>query len=261
MSKLFAILGNPVSHSKSPLMHNLVFEHFNLKNCYTRILLEDGKRLKQTFFDLGLSGVNVTVPHKEAAFKACDSIDEDAQKIGAINTIINQNGVLKGYNTDAPGFMLAINEFKKDKVLILGAGGTAKAIAYIMNKNGYDVTVLNRSKNRLNDFGFCKAYDWQSFELSKYDLIINTTSAGLADENLPADESLITQLMRQSKGAVDVVYGKQTPFLKLAQQLGIKSKDGADMLLYQGVLANERFTDFEFEQQEITKVMKKAFIL
>jgi shikimate dehydrogenase len=261
MQQLYAIFGNPVSHSKSPLMHNLCFTHFKLKNCYTRVLLEDPNALRKTFFDLKLSGANITVPHKEAAFEACDVIDEDAQNIGAINTIVDKNGVLYGYNTDAPGFMQAISGFKKDKVLILGAGGTAKAIASIMSKNALDVTVLNRSKKRLDAFGFCKTSDWQNFTPSGYDLIINTTSAGLSDENLPLDAALLKELMQQSSGAVDVIYGKKTPFLALAQSCGLRHIDGADMLLYQGVLAFELFTQGAFSRNAITKVMRKAFVL
>lgn len=261
MQNLYAIFGNPVQHSKSPLMHNLCFEKFGLKSCYSRVLLHDGAHLRQKFFSLKLSGANITVPHKEVAFKSCDWIDKDAQNIGAINTIINEHGVLKGYNTDAPGFMMAIEEFAKQKVLIFGAGGTAKAIAYIMHKSGYDVTVLNRSHNRLNDFSFCKAYDWQSFEPSCYDLVINTTSAGLSDENLPADKELVQKCLEGAQGAIDVIYGKKTPFLQLCQSMQIKNKDGADMLLFQGVLAFEYFTNFQFSKDQIIQQMKKAFQL
>ena len=242
-------------------MHNLCFEKFGLQSCYTKVLLEDGELLKERFFALGLSGANITVPHKEAAFRACDWIDEGAKNIGAINTIINDNGLLKGYNTDAPGFMQAISEYEKQKVLIFGAGGTAKAIAYIMTKNGLDVTVLNRSHNRLKDFDFCKAYDWDSFDPTTYDLVINTTSAGLNDETLPANENLVKECLQSAKAGVDVIYGKKTPFLKLCEDMGLGFKDGADMLLYQGVLAFEHFSDFQYSKAEITTTMKKAFEL
>ena len=87
MSKLFAIFGNPVSHSKSPLMHNLAFSRLGIDACYTRYLLEDGSRLKETFFHLGLKGANITVPHKEAAFNACDVLDDFAKKIGHLGNI------------------------------------------------------------------------------------------------------------------------------------------------------------------------------
>ncbi|MGM0622498.1 MAG: shikimate dehydrogenase [Campylobacterota bacterium] len=261
MQNLYAIFGNPVSHSKSPLMHNLCFEAFSLPSCYTRVLLHDGAQLKKRFHELGLSGANITVPHKEAAFAACDLVCNTAQRIGAINTLVKEDGTIKGYNTDAGGFMLAVQDFAKQKVLILGAGGTAKAIAYIMDQNGLDVTVLNRSKGRLASFDFCKTYDWSSFGVSSYDLIVNTTSAGLSDESLPLERELLVQLLEQAKGAVDVIYGKQTPFLQLAQQLGKHNKDGADMLLFQGVLAFELFTKGRFKRQVITQQMQKAFIL
>lgn len=262
MKKLFAIFGDPVGHSKSPLMHNLCFEHFGVDACYMRICLKDPNLLRDKFFLLGLSGANITVPHKQRAFTICDEIDNSAKDIGAVNTIINSGGKLKGYNTDTLGFMMAVKEFSKQKVLILGAGGTAKAIAHIMVQKGYDVTVVNRSAKRLEAFGFCKSYDWNSFkQAQKYDLIINTTSAGLSDETLPIQKEVLVELFKSAQGAVDVVYGKTTPFLQLAKDCKIAHKDGADMLLYQGVIAHSHFIGKRFSQSEITKVMQKAFVL
>ena len=113
--KLFAIFGNPVSHSKSPLMHNIVFKNLGIKACYTRVLLEDGDKLKEKFLSLGLSGANITVPHKEVAFRACDEIRGFAKKVGVVNTIVLEDGKLIGYNTDADGFMFAISEFSDIK--------------------------------------------------------------------------------------------------------------------------------------------------
>ena len=121
--QLFTIFGNPVSHSKSPLMHNYSFKGLDCNGCYTRYKLEDGTTLRQKFFDLNIKGANITVPHKEEAFKACDILDEFAQKVGSVNTIVKKDGKLYGYNTDAPGFLKAIAEFKNIKnVLFLGAG-------------------------------------------------------------------------------------------------------------------------------------------
>jgi shikimate dehydrogenase len=128
MKQLFAIFGNPVSHSKSPLMHNLAFQGLGVDACYTRYLLENGEKLKETFFKLQLKGINITVPHKEHAYNACDLLDPFAQKVGAVNTIVEREGKLYGYNSDAPGFLRAISEFKEiESVLFLGAGGTARA--------------------------------------------------------------------------------------------------------------------------------------
>jgi len=153
MKKLFAIFGNPVSHSKSPLMHNLSFQGLGYDACYTRYLLDNGSKLKETFFDLQLKGVNVTVPHKEHAYAACDELDAFAQKVGAVNTIVEKEGKLYGYNTDAPGFLKAISEFKDVRtVLFLGAGGTAQSTSSILRDESYEVTLLNRSEGRLEKY-------------------------------------------------------------------------------------------------------------
>ena len=131
--KLFTIFGDPVSHSRSPLMHNHVFKTLSLNACYTRTQLLEGSRLRETFFAKALSGANITVPHKGAAFIACDEIRGIANEIGAVNTIVNENGRLIGYNTDADGFLSAIQSFGPLKsALILGAGGTAKALATVL---------------------------------------------------------------------------------------------------------------------------------
>lgn len=260
---LFAIFGDPVAHSRSPLMHNHVFRSLGFKGCYTRIQLKDGSRLRETFFDLGLSGANVTVPHKEAAFKACDEIRGFANKVGVVNTIIREEDRLIGYNTDADGFMYAIEPFGTIRsVLILGAGGTSKALSARFKDEGIDVTLLNRSAGRLETFkalGF-KTATWETVEIKAYDLIVNTTSAGLEDDNLPAPKEILEPLLRQASAAADAIYGKVTPFLQLCGELGITSKDGADMLLGQGVLANNYFTDGRYTLKEIEHYMKESFL-
>jgi len=262
--EIFAIFGNPVSHSKSPLMHNLAFQGLSYDACYTRYLLENGDALKKTFFDLGLKGVNVTVPHKEAAFHACDELDPFAKKIGVVNTIAERKGLLHGYNTDAPGFLKAISEFKDIKtVLFLGAGGTAQSTSSILRDMGYDVTLLNRSEARLEKYkldGF-KTYTFETFEVKAYDLIINMTSAGLEDDNLPAPKEILNAVLPQAKACVDVIYGKETPFLKLAKSYNKPTKDGSDMLLYQGIIAFEHFTNHAYTFNEIKLHMEKAFVL
>jgi len=262
--ELFAIFGNPVSHSKSPLMHNLSFQGLGYDACYARYQLLDGKQLKNTFFSLGLKGINITVPHKEHAYNACDELDPFAQKVGAVNTIVEKEGKLYGYNTDAPGFLKAISEFQNIKtVLFLGAGGTAQSTSSILRDEGYKVTLLNRSEGRLErykDDGF-ETYTFDDFIAKKYDLIINMTSAGLEDDSLPAPKEILDSVIPQAKACVDVIYGKETPFLKLAKLHNKPTKDGSDMLLYQGIIAFEYFTDHKFKFDEIEPYMKKAFIL
>jgi len=267
MSQLFAIFGNPVSHSKSPLMHNLTFQGLGVDACYTRYLLEDGEKLKETFLALGLKGANITVPHKEHAFNACDELDPFAQKIGVVNTIVKRAGKLYGYNTDAPGFLKAISEFKHVKtVLFLGAGGTAQSTSSILRDEGYEVTLLNRSEGRLEKYkkeGF-QTYTFETFpydDTAHYDLVINMTSAGLEDENLPAPKEILDLVITKAKACVDVIYGKETPFLKLAKAHKKPTKDGSDMLLYQGIIAFEHFTGNTYTFEEIKPYMQKAFIL
>ena len=264
MKKIFAIFGDPVSHSRSPLMHNSVFKNLNYPASYTRIHLKDGSKLRETFFSLGLSGANITVPHKEEAFKACDEIRGFANKVGVVNTIVNENGKLIGYNTDADGFMFAIAEFGRVKnILILGAGGTARALSARFLIDNIHVDVMNRSEGRLSFFKEigCKTFTWDSYQMQQYDLVVNTTSAGLKDEELPAPKEIINSVLNNTNFIADAIYGKVTPFLQLAKEKNITYKDGADMLLGQGVLANELFVNNHLKKENINTFMKKSFKL
>ncbi|MFT7824279.1 MAG: shikimate dehydrogenase [Sulfurimonas sp.] len=261
---LFAIFGNPVSHSKSPLMHNCAFKSLGIDGCYNRYLLEEGERLREKFLALKLKGINITVPHKEHAYNACDVLDPFARKVGAVNTIVERDGKLHGYNTDAPGFLKAISEFEGvKKALFLGAGGTAHSTSVILKEAGYDVTILNRSAGRLGWYreeGF-ETYTFEEFKPQTYDLVINMTSAGLEDDSLPCPRKILDHVIPTAKACVDVIYGKETPFLKLAGSYGKPTKDGAAMLLYQGVIAFEYFTDNGYSFDEIFPHMKRAFEL
>lgn len=252
-----------MSHSRSPLMHNHVFKTLEIDACYTRTHLCDGSTLRNVFFTKALNGANITVPHKEAAFEACDEIRGIAKEIGAVNTIINENGRLIGYNTDADGFIAAIQSFGSLRnALILGAGGTSKALATVLRQNGIEPVILNRSSNRLDYFlqNAYQAYSWETFTLDSYDLIINTTSAGLSDDLLPLDTSLLTQLLSHARCAIDVIYGKETPFLREVKKAGLPFKDGSDMLLEQGVLANYLFMHSTVSADTIRPIMKKSFL-
>jgi len=245
-------------------MHNLAFKGLSYNGCYNRYRLEDGTKLKEKFFALGLKGINITVPHKEHAYNACDELDSFAKKVGAVNTIVERDGKLFGYNTDAPGFLKAISEFEESKrVLFLGAGGTAQSTSVILKEAGYDVTILNRSSKRLERFkeeGF-KTYTFENFSAQPYDLIINMTSAGLEDDYLPCPQYLLAEVIPLADACIDVIYGKETPFLTLAKAYGKPTKDGADMLLYQGIIAFEHFTDHIYIFDEILPHMRRAFEL
>jgi len=250
--KLFTIFGNPIHHSKSPRMYNKCFKFYGLNNyCYTRTLLENGEDIIKVFKELKISGASVTVPHKEWAYKLADEVRGIAKEIKAVNCLVLEDDKVVGYNTDALGFVESIKDFDYESVLIIGAGGTAKALSLMFE----NADILNRSENRLKDFKNHQTYTWDNFKIKQYDLIINTTSAGLNDDNLPAPKDILENLFKKAKYAVDVIYHK-TPFLMLAEQFSLQIKDGSDMLVYQGVLQFEKFVDFKIDKKEVADLMK-----
>ena len=257
--QLFAIFGNPVHHSKSPLMHNLAFRILGFDGCYTRWRIEDGGTLRDTFFDLKLKGANITVPHKEWAYKAADEVEDFAAEVRAVNTLVEKGGKLYGYNTDAPGFYRALTKLGEVKTtLIMGAGGTARALSLYLRRQGVAVEVLNRSAPRLAWFeteGFT-CHTWEDFTPKAWDAVINTTSAGLEDDSLPMPAALLDAALARAKYAVDVIYGKETPFLKEAAKLGLPRFDGSEMLLQQGILAFDHFTDHRYTLDAVEAAMR-----
>lgn len=261
---LFGIFGNPVAHSISPRLHNAVLKNLKIEGCYGRFLVVDPSSLLPLFHSLFLQGANVTVPHKEVAYAQCDEVRGIARKIGAVNTLVREGTRVIGYNTDAEGFYSALASFGNiNNALILGAGGTAKAIAFILKEKGIDVTILNRSASRLHFFeenGFT-SYSWDTFTCKAYDLIINTTSAGLKDEEFPCPKPLLEALFSQACYAFEVIYNKQTPFLSLAHSFGLTCKDGKEMLLYQAVLAFNLFFGNRFDAHTIESSMREIFDL
>ena len=151
--KTFAVFGDPIAHSVSPRLHNKAIADLALDALYTRVLLKDGNELINKFKSLKLNGANVTLPHKEFALNLADDASEAARKIGSANTLVLKNEKIYAYNTDAPGFLKAISNFKEAKsAIILGAGGTANALAYALRSQNIDVCILNRSKARLEKF-------------------------------------------------------------------------------------------------------------
>ena len=249
--KLFLIFGNPVDHSKSPLMHNYFFKKMNIEACYTRFILENGENIINKFRNLKIKGANVTVPHKEWAYKLCDEVKGVAKDMQAVNTLVMENEKVVGYNTDGPGFMEVIKNFNYKNPLIIGAGGTARAISYLLKAD-----IVNRSEGRLNFFkkkGF-NTYTWDNFEYKKYDLIINTTSAGLKNNIFPMPKEMLEKLFKNAKYAVDVIYGKDTLFLKLARKYHLITRDGIYLLVYQGILAMELFLGKKINKEEAAKL-------
>ena len=145
-SDLYCIFGNPVRHSKSPAIHNEWFKHYNINAAYLAFEVNDISNAITAMKTLNIQGASVTLPFKESVMDCLDHIDENALQIGAVNTIINKNGILSGFNTDFKAAIKPLKSFgiKNKKVCIIGAGGAAKAVAYGIKKNRGNLTIINR---------------------------------------------------------------------------------------------------------------------
>lgn len=242
---IYCIFGHPVKHSKSPLMHNAVFQYLDIDACYVAFDIEPAKLDKaiESVRIMNIKGLNITVPHKEAVIPLLDTVDNNAMAIGAVNTIKNNDGKLIGYNTDYEGFISSLKNkniaIKNRHFLILGAGGASRAIIYGLLIEGARVSIYNRTTekavilaNSLQSFGHIDIIH-NIEETKQYDIIVNTTSLGLKKEDaLPID----TSLLYDKHIVYDIIY-TSTPLLELAKQRGCSTIDGKDMLIWQAFYA------------------------
>lgn len=255
-TKIFGIFGYPVGHSLSPAMHNAAFRALGMDCRYVAFEVAQDMlgAAVNAIRALDLGGVNITIPHKENVIPFLDSVSEEASFIGAVNTIKNENGKLTGFNTDGRGFMRSLSEsgipVKGKKVLLIGAGGAARAVGYYLCREAATMYVCNRGLERgaalaadlNNATGNVKSIGKDTFSdrdfLSGIDIIVNTTSLGLKQgDPLPID----TSLLKPSHILCDLIY-KETTMLKEAAGMGCRTLNGAGMLLWQGVFAFEIWT-------------------
>jgi shikimate dehydrogenase len=257
MKKLYAVIGDPIAHSMSPVMHNDLFSFYKIDAHYQPLLVKKEK-LKEAIIGLkaiGVSGFNVTVPHKTDIIPFLDEIDPLAEQIGAVNTVVNRDGALVGYNTDGLGFETAlkkiITNLSTQKVLMIGAGGASKAIYYTLAKSGVEqIDICNRTIDRAERLIQSCPYKIASKaltlnqaeeELGQYSIIIQTTQVGMA----PDFDSSPISLDRLHKGTVvsDIIYNPLEPrMLKEAKQKGAMVQNGVEMFVYQGALAFQYWT-------------------
>jgi shikimate dehydrogenase len=250
-TKIVALLGYPVGHSLSPGMHNAAFEHLGLDYCYVAFPVRPDAlgEAVGAIRALNMAGANITVPHKENAVKFLDEVDKEASFIGAVNTVVNSDGRLKGYNTDGRGFMRSLSDegitLEGKKVLIIGTGGASRAIGYYISKTAdalllYDID--GAKARRLRD-DLLKIRNNISLlpnieDAGGMDIIINATPLGLKETDpLPLDLSKINP----SQTIGDLIY-KETRLLKEAGAKGCETFNGLGMLLWQGVFAFELWT-------------------
>jgi shikimate dehydrogenase len=240
------LVGHPVSHSKSPLIHNYWIRKYGLQGEYSALDVRPDhlKGALDQYIKQGYAGLQFTLPHKELMMEYCDEIDETASKVGAVNTIVIKNGKISGTNTDVFGFVENIQEnvggfdFAKGPAVVLGAGGAAHAIVYALQNQGVpEIRLLNRTYNRAQElaekFKDVNVIPWEqrSGVLDDINFLVNTTSLGLEGQ-LPLDIDL-TKL--NTKALVhDIVYAPlETPLLKKAQYQGNQTVTGIGMLLHQ----------------------------
>jgi shikimate dehydrogenase len=248
-TQVYGILGYPVKHSLSPVFQNASFEYFSVDAVYVPFEVEP-KNFNTAFLGLkalGVKGVNITLPFKERALELCDLLDEHAKQIGAVNTVKFENQI-EGYNTDWIGFLKALKDLEGDiknkKVLVLGAGGTSKAVFYALSKEGCYVYVWNRTVQKALELAERFSLHVVSNPedvLDDVDIIVNTTSVGLSER----DPHLFDyEKIRENHTVFDVIY-KRTPLLEKALEKGAKAQDGLIMLLYQGIESFRIWTNME----------------
>ncbi len=259
-TKICALIGDPVEHTMSPAMHNAAFKKTGLDYLYIplRVSMEQLPQAIAGLKALNLAGFNVTIPHKVAVIPLLDSLDTLAEKIRAVNTVVNDNGKLKGYNTDAEGFYRVLLEQgispQGGNVVLLGAGGAARAIAYILAEKGARLTVVNRrqeidwAENIARFIHDDLQKEVKVFELGDIakalpgaELLVNATSVGMS----PADKvsPVPAALLKNVPAVFDIVYNPlKTKLLKEAAAAGAQTLSGIDMLAWQGALSFERWT-------------------
>ncbi len=250
-TKITGLIGYPVEHSLSPQMHNTAFDHLGLNYCYIAMPVKPEKLSDaiEGVRALNFTGINVTVPHKQNVIPLLDKIDEEARFIGAVNTVKNEDGMLKGFNTDGRGFMESLKEEGIDirgrDVFIVGAGGAARAIGFYLAKEVsrlciYDVD-REKALSLVSDLKEINREVQSVDSLEKIkgsDMVINATPLGLKkDDPLPLDLSLL----RGEHIVCDLIYW-DTPLIKEARAIGCKVINGLGMLLWQGVLAFKIWT-------------------
>ena len=247
---LYAVFGKPIGHSLSPLMHSAAFWATGYKGTYIAVEANDASQIANGIKAMGIKGGSVTIPHKTTVIPHLDEIDQTAEKIGAVNTIVNKDGKLKGYNTDSVGLVRALND-KADldgkEVLLMGAGGAARAAVVGIQEAGGRVTICNRSEERgtqMADELSCNIQPFEKLAQLKTDILINATPVGMTPNE---DASVVpVNILRKGMLVMDLVYNPiQTRLLKDAAGAGCDTIDGSEMFVYQGARQFELWTGLE----------------
>ena len=277
-TRLVAVVANPIKHSISPFIHNSAFEATNTNGVYLAWEV-DATELAETVANIRryqMYGINLSMPYKEQVIPYLDQLSEEACLIGAVNTVVNREGTLIGYNTDGKGFFKSLPSFKisRKRVVLLGAGGAAKAIlaqAILDGVSQISVFVRSSSMEKTRPYlekiqnatGFrvdlLALEDVQVLQdsITQADLLVNVTSVGMDGSSQPIPTSIV---LPEKLLVADVIYQPfETPFLKWARNQGNQSINGLGMLLYQAAEAFELWTGKEMPTNQIWELLKQKY--
>jgi len=277
-TRLAAVVANPIKHSISPFIHNSAFEATNTNGVYLAWEV-DATELAETVANIRryqMYGINLSMPYKEQVIPYLDQLSEEACLIGAVNTVVNREGTLIGYNTDGKGFFKSLPSFKisRKRLVLLGAGGAAKAILAQAILDGVSqISVFVRSSSmektrpylekiqnatgfRVDLFALEDIQDLQD-SITQADLLVNATSVGMDGSSQPIPTSIV---LPEKLMVADVIYQPfETPFLKWARNQGNQSINGLGMLLYQAAEAFELWTGKEMPTDQIWELLKQKY--
>ena len=277
-TRLAAVVANPIKHSISPFIHNSAFEATNTNGVYLAWEV-DATELAETVANIRryqMFGINLSMPYKEQVIPYLDQLSAEACLIGAVNTVVNREGTLIGYNTDGKGFFKSLPSFKisRKRLVLLGAGGAAKAILAQAILDGVSqISIFVRSSSmektrpylekiqnatgfRVDLFALEDVQDLQD-SITKADLLVNATSVGMDGSSQPIPTSIV---LPEKLLVADVIYQPfETPFLKWAKNQGNQSINGLGMLLYQAAEAFELWTGKEMPTDQIWELLKQKY--
>ncbi len=247
---VYGIIGWPVSHSLSPVMHNAAFRALEIPAVYGLfpVAPEDLKAALEGLKALNIRGVSVTIPHKENVIPHLDALNEVAWQIGAVNTILHREKKLLGFNTDWIGVKEALGEvivLRGKRAVVVGAGGAARAVVYALKHEGAEVVIYNRTWEKARDLAerfSVEARPWEELPRAKGEVLVQTTSVGLKEDVSPVPKEVLSGF----QVVMDIVYTPlETRLLREAREMGCTVVHGLKMLVYQGAEQFRLFTGQE----------------